>query len=525
MKRFPYMIIKLVSMFACLASGIFADNAEDILKLHLDAMGGRENVAPIYSMKGYATVEYMGNPAKLKVFIKFPYQSLIQYDMGSASIIVATDGIQGWTTDINGAIRANSPEELKPFYNDAYISTYSYLFPNRNPGRTEYRGDTLINGANYHHFGLFPEGGDSIFIFINHKSGLIDYRLGFLSGLKMQTSYKDYRKVDGIMMAFESVSEAVGTPFQINSRLDSVFLNVEIPDTIFSNPSGNDDIYGFGNDKNYAEVPFSLNRGHITIKTYVNGQGPFDFMLDSGAGSSLLSPGMVSALGLKPFGALPARGVGGLNSINIVEIDSINIENLTLNYNRIGIFNSESKTEQLFKRIDGILGYDFISRFPLKIDFDRGIITVYQEDSAPKNPGGIPVNLEIQFQLPLINVEVNGIITRTAIDLGAQVEYVLRENSKVYPGLKNKFDSLNLKSSITGIGGVERVKTARLDSIKIDRLVFMNPKILLFETGIAFPLPDYIEGLIGLELLDDFNLFFDYNQRKIYFENRSEPKN
>ncbi|MFH1701645.1 MAG: retroviral-like aspartic protease family protein [Candidatus Zixiibacteriota bacterium] len=525
MKRYSFIYTKLIGMCVCFVSGIFAASPGDILKFHLDALGGRENVARVYSIKGYASADYMGSPAKLEVYMKFPNQSFVKYDMGQASIMVLTDGLQGWTTDINGMTKANSPEELKSFYNDAYINTYSYLLPDRNPGRTEYRGDTLINDANFHQFALFPEAGDSTSIFINSVSGLIDYRLEILSGLKIQTSYSDNREVDGVVMPFESVSEAIGTSFLISSRLDSVFLNVDISDTIFSNPSGNDDIYSFGNGRNYMDVAFAIKRGHITLKALVNGQGPFDFILDSGAGSSLLSQGTVQALGLEPFGALPARGVGGLNNITIVEIDSINIENLTLKYNRIGVYNSEPKTGNLFAGIDGILGYDFISRFPLKIDFDRDILTAYHKDLAPRNPRGIPINLDIQFQLPLINVEVDGMMTRTAIDLGAQVEFVMRSNAKAYSLIINKFDSSSQNLRITGVGGVERVKTARLDSIKIGRLIIENPKTLLFDTGNAFPLPDYIEGLIGLELLDDFNLFIDYNLRTIYFEARHGLKN
>lgn len=518
-------ILITVLLSICLAGGIQAQNANEILAFHLDALGGQKNVEDIYSVQGYASAEYLGTPAKLKVFNKFPYRALIQYEIGSASITLLTDGIQGWTTDINGSTRINSPEELKSYLNDAYINTYSYLLPNRNPGQNDYRGDTLINGKNYHQFALFPERGDSTFIFINVSSGLIDYRVEISSGLKMRTSYTDYRVVNNVLIPFESTTEGIGTSFQVSSRLDSIFFNIEIPDSIFVNPSERENLFNFGNGKKYAEVPFSINRGHITFQARVNGQGPFHFMLDSGAGSSLLSPGMINALDLKPFGALPARGVGGLNSIKIVEIDSISIGNLTLAYNRIGVISSDSRTNRILGEFDGILGYDFISRFPIRIDFDRSLITVFHKDFTPPNPNGIPVSLEIQFQLPLIDVEVNGVKTRTVIDIGAQVEYALREKSMAYLSLKDIFDSSNQISKIIGIGGVERVKIVKLDSIKIDKLIINNPRILLFETGTTFPMQEYIEGLIGLELLDEFNIFVDYSRGKIYFERRSGLEN
>jgi len=34
----------------------------------------------------------------------------------------------------------------------------------------------------------------------------------------------------------------------------------------------------------------------------------------------------------------------------------------------------------------------------------------------------------------------------------------------------------------------------------------------------GLPLPDYIEGLLGLQILREFNLFIDYSIGKIYFD-------
>jgi predicted aspartyl protease len=49
------------------------------------------------------------------------------------------------------------------------------------------------------------------------------------------------------------------------------------------------------------EVTFKLAGAHaplILVPTFVNGQGPYDFVLDTGASATLLSPELAERLGL-----------------------------------------------------------------------------------------------------------------------------------------------------------------------------------------------------------------------------------
>ncbi len=368
---------------------------------------------------------------------------------------------------------------------------------------------------------MYPQGGDSISIFINSETGLVDYRIENSGGMAVFTVSGDYREVDGLLVPFYSESTILNTPQKIISQIDSIEVNPNIPDSIFAVPGERLFEYHFPDSVNKMEIPFIYKNGHIYIELKINGQGPFLFMLDSGAGYNLVSKRIAESVGLEIAGALPARGIGGFNNVNFAAIDSIHTDEFSIYLKKISVIEFDPAYASIFAEIDGILGYGLLSRFPFAIDFENRLFTLYDPAEEISTEDFEEVDMEIYYQLPVIETYVEGIPTRLIIDLGAQTGLFILGHARCFEGIEDKIDESAARYWVAGIGGKEQVIKTHIDSIRVGSQIINNPSAIIATTESVLPFPKYIEGIMGLEILQNFNILLNYQTEKAYFRLRN----
>lgn len=108
----------------------------------------------------------------------------------------------------------------------------------------------------------------------------------------------------------------------------------------------------------------------LTVKARVNGEGPFDFLVDTGANSSVITAELAAQLRL-PRGA-PSRlhSIAGAQSVETVRVARLAVGERS----RQDITVSILAREQL--RMDGVLGLDWLDRASLLLDFKHRRMTV-----------------------------------------------------------------------------------------------------------------------------------------------------
>ncbi len=490
------------------------DTLLTILDKHIQAVGGRQAVAGIKSTIAYAQVEYMGLSGNMISIISLPTSYYVEYDLGVTSQVMGFDGVTGWATDANGITRRNIAEEIKPLINELYFQTFSYALAGGMPGKVEYWRDTSVTGQNYHVLTMFPDGGDSLTILINSATGLVDYRLEVITGLASVTKYSDFRMIEGVKTPFAIEFATPGAPFKISARLDSVKFNQDVPDSLFHMPGTRQEDFRFGNDADSVIIPFRLTNDHLFVSATVNGKGPFDFLLDSGAGMSVLSSRLADSLGIAAKGNIPTRGVGGYGSIGFAAIDSLGLGDLALQFSRITILDFASLDTSLGRPLGGILGYDFFARFKAVIDFDGRRLVLSRSDAKPCPVAAQSVPFEVFAQVPVMEIYVNGRPARVVLDLGAQTGLVLRGHARALAGIDITREERS-KIRISGVGGTKAMRPAAIDSLRIGNITLKEPTALVAADFASMPFPEYIEGLLGVTILKRFNLVIDYAAGRI----------
>src|SRR5213592_254555 len=107
----------------------------------------------------------------------------------------------------------------------------------------------------------------------------------------------------------------------------------------------------------------------ILIPVHVNDRGPFDFILDTGAGTSLLASDLAKELELKTIGSKEGQSAGGKVSVSLAKVDSLAVGEAKLGDVDVGIVDLSQIGKTIGARIDGDLGYNFLKHFRVAIDY------------------------------------------------------------------------------------------------------------------------------------------------------------
>lgn len=117
------------------------------------------------------------------------------------------------------------------------------------------------------------------------------------------------------------------------------------------------------------------NQAALMVPVHVNGTGPYDFVVDTGATLTCVSHTLASELDLpRPGGRIGVgAGVGGSGRIELVRIDSL----------RVGGARAEdlsacaidlSAAERVGVTAHGLLGLNFLRSYRVTFDFERDVL-------------------------------------------------------------------------------------------------------------------------------------------------------
>ena len=123
----------------------------------------------------------------------------------------------------------------------------------------------------------------------------------------------------------------------------------------------------------------------LLINLTINGKGPYTFVLDTGAESSLIDSTVARNAGLSVVGGPePISGVGGVQQAIPVQINKWSVGKLRLPPTTID--SASFQDDRLGNGIVGLLGSDVLSQFgTVTISYSAGTLTVYKQVAVTSN--------------------------------------------------------------------------------------------------------------------------------------------
>jgi len=113
----------------------------------------------------------------------------------------------------------------------------------------------------------------------------------------------------------------------------------------------------------------------IVVSLIADNQGPFDFVLDTGADTTIVDPSLASKLSLPPLSRARQTTIAGVRALTVSSIATLtaglaHVENLPV------LVQDLAALHKMDPRIEGIAGQNFLSHFNYLLDYRKHLIRI-----------------------------------------------------------------------------------------------------------------------------------------------------
>jgi predicted aspartyl protease len=256
--------------------------------------------------------------------------------------------------------------------------------------------------------------------------------------------------------------------------------------------------------------------GRVVVPVMINGQGPFRFVVDTGASHSTISPTTVTALGLKARQqSVVLDGITGSTAVPAVTVDRLEAGVWTLERTAMPVV-----WAPVLGGADGILGAAGLSTQSLVVDFQHNRVAIAGHMGLSMRSEAMRVHgVRMADGLMAIKAMVGTVQVRAVIDTGAERSLgnlALRE-AVISPKMKGA--EANLTSVYGATKDVEsgellKVPTISMQSMRIEDVALVFGDFHIFK---VWNLEDKPALIIGMDVLGTTaSLGIDFKNEDIY---------
>jgi hypothetical protein len=275
--------------------------------------------------------------------------------------------------------------------------------------------------------------------------------------------------------------------------------------------------------KTIAKFPFiQLTGGVILLKATIDTlqTDSLHFILDTGSGGISLDSATVEKC---KFISVPTertiRGIAGTKKVHFTYGHYLNFPGLKTDTFSFHINNYDLLSSVYGVKIDGIIGFSFLRKYILKINFDETVLEVLTPGYIKYPKGGLL--LKPQFtNLPYISFfteDTRNIWGKYIFDSGAGLTLLLSKDfvtDSLQLIKKNKIYTTQAE----GLGGKKSMEFTVLKSMQIGPYKFKKVPVYIFEDENNITAYPQVFGIIGNDILRRFNLIVNYPEQTIHLK-------
>lgn len=488
----------------------------DLLAKHLAALGGEDALDKIEDTQITASLSTGGIDGTVLTAFKSPSDEYEEDKLGIMEIRQGYNGKDGWRADGNGNERALSDDEVRDLKNQLFFDTNSYVLPGRLSGKMTLRPDREAGTGDYV-VDVLPDGGKPATIYFDPASFMIAKEQHKDDDELTVTTFSDYRPFDGVMFPTKQHITNGTTRYDIDLTVQKIENNVALASDLFDPPNRQKGYAFVEKGATSATVPFKIDGGEIGFEALIDGHKE-RLLFDSGASSIAIDKQTADSLKLKQAGVLEARGYGGSTDLHPVAITSFEIPGAIRIDNITGVAVNVSSAIEGFlnDRIAGFVGYDLLSRFVIKLDYEHKTLTFIDPSSfTPTAADGEALDIQLDDDIPSVKAAIDHLAPALfIIDTGDFSTLRMYEPYISNNKLKEKYKN-GVKTAGGGIAGVSESLRTRIDAFDLGPVTF-NSVPTEFSLDTKGGTSDIDAGSIGAGILQRFIVTFDFPDGRIY---------
>jgi hypothetical protein len=342
--------------------------------------------------------------------------------------------------------------------------------------------------------------------------------------------FADWRQMGAIRVPFmirEFTAEDSTATTTVGERVELA----DIPAKQFGALEDGRPDWRFTNGDAALGIPFNFENDHIMIECSVNGRPPLWFMLDTGAGWTCINKTRLAEFGLQAFGDLTVAGGGNSTDISFTRVDRVQVGGVEMLGQRAGVLDMNGLERLYGMPMGGILGYDFVSRFVIRVDYDRKTLDVRVPGAQPDATGErLPLVLERNHPHVRSVIRVPGaepIPADFIVDCGAAetanlTSPFVRTHDLTTRARKTPAGAPNTIPGMESQFFAQTSVRGKLSSLTLGSIVLSEIPVNLQRGTKGFYARASFSGTIGEGILKRFTTTYDYPHRLLVLEPNGE---
>jgi predicted aspartyl protease len=252
----------------------------------------------------------------------------------------------------------------------------------------------------------------------------------------------------------------------------------------------------------------------VTVPVTIRGEGPFRFMVDTGAQATVVSSALADRLGLTGRSTGTLVGMASRAPVQLTEIPQLGLGSREFYVRAAPILEAAN-----IGGADGILGLDSLQDQRVLIDFEKQRIFVADAKQLGGDRGfEIVVKARRKLgQLIITGARINGIDADVIVDTGSQISIGNMALFERMSGMRGIGDN-----TLTDVNGndvtlqVKMVRKLQIESLNVSNLPIMFADAPPFEALGLHKEPALILGVEQLKLFR--RIAIDFPKRRILFD-------
>jgi len=263
-----------------------------------------------------------------------------------------------------------------------------------------------------------------------------------------------------------------------------------------------------------AEIPATFSGGLIFVRASIGAGPPGEFLLDTGAGTTILDARFAGAAGVK-LGD-PIRLVGGGGAANARRAENVR---LTLAGGAIDgevdptVADLGRIDQGMRTHLDGILGDDLLRRFVVTLDCRGGVVRFDPPDAGAAPADAVRMGgLAVPFVTAHVQQGGHGADAEFQIDTGSNTAIELWA-----PFARQAFpDAQVTPGAGMGVGGFTLTERGRLDALVVAGHTITGPQTNFADKTLPDDAGPAYGGVIGGPAWRGFVLTLDFPHRRVW---------
>ncbi len=498
--------------------------ARALIEHYLRATGGRAAFEAESTLHVKGRLAASGMKGTYEAWLRRPDCFATKVTLGSLRVRTGCRGNVAWETDLNSnRVRRLDGKDLEAKLEEAWFHMEQWARSDEGGGRIALGSLSFFGTVQRQALEITPPVGRSRTLWFDIKTGLLDRVRSSHDQREGQEWYMDYRLRAGRKRAM--ALRPLGSPLDEEGiTLDSVWANVPLAASFFDPPESRTGDVAWLRTPGTASLPFRYEGRGVWVKASINGAPPADFLLDTGCSITALDRDYAQGLGLVPEGTSVVEGVGALAEASFSTVKRLRLagpdgDGVELRGLHVSLVDLGGDMESmLWRKVAGLIGYDFFSRLVTEIDFDSARVTLREPAGYVYAGRGQAVPMGFSRGVPTIQLTLGAGCSGTfLVDVGNSGPLAVHGSMVERCGL-GRTTRRELKLYGGGIGGGFPEWLGRLDSLRIGPFGWRDPLVSLTYSTSGSLGSQNNSGNLGNAVLERFKCTFDYASGRLYLE-------